>query len=178
MNNGELTARMARVLTQKFMGRAEILFDHGDKKSDGEDHVGVIRSWFGNRITRDTLLADLDMAVVLPNSNRLVALIEIEESSANAKTLLGDVFATLFGDHITFQGKRELHVDAKTTMIVFAQSQSHSEVADHLSRLVNTHGTVNTFNSCIGRIVVGTYKNFAELEDKLITLIEHALGNS
>lgn len=177
MNNGELTAQVARVLARKFNGRADVLFDHGDKKTDGEEKVGVIRSWFGDKLMRDSLLADLDIAVVLPDSNRLVVLIEIEESSANPKTLLGDVFATLFGDHITFQGKRELVVDSKTILIVLAHSKSDLQAASHISGLLQARSMWNTRNSCVGQIVVEMYQDSANLEAKLVTLIEHAIIN-
>ena len=165
MNNGELTAQVARVLARKFNGRADVLFDHGDKKTDGD------------KLMRDSLLADLDIAVVLPDSNRLVAVIEIEESSASPKTLLGDLFATLFGDHITFQGKRELVVDSKTALIVLAHSKSNMQAANHISGLLHARSAWKTRNSCVGSIVVGTYEDSADLEDKLVTLIENAIIN-
>ena len=177
MNNGELTAQLARILSQRFQERAHVLFDHGDKMTDGADKVGVIRSWYGNILTRDSLLSDLDIAVVVPNSNKVIALVEIEESSANPKTLLGDVFAILLGDHITFQGKRELYVDSNSTLTVLAFSKSHVKISDHLSGQLQAHRGWNTRNSCVGRIVVGTYKDFAELEDKLTIIIEQALGS-
>jgi hypothetical protein len=178
MNHGELTAEVARRLTAKFKGRADILFDHGKKKLDGEDKVGVIRSWFGDKPTptRGSLLADLDIAVLLPGSNQVVALIEIEESVANAKTLLGDLFATLFGDHIKFQSKRKLQVDTQTILIVLAQSASH-RVVTHLRKAMTANPDWHTKNSRIGHIIIDSFTSESALEEKLTRVIEDALAN-
>jgi hypothetical protein len=176
MNKGKLTAKMARILGEKFKGRADILFDLGNPKTDGADKVGIIRSWFGSKLTRGSLLANLDMAVVLPKPNQVVALIEIEESAANAKTLLGDVFATLFGDHITFRGKPELKVDAQTILIVLACSSSHRQVASYLNQTLRVNPDWRTKNSRIGRVVIDAFRTESELEEKLTNVIENALA--
>jgi hypothetical protein len=175
MNNGELTAKVARKLTAKFRRRADILFDHGKKELDGEDKVGVIRSWFGSELKHGSLVADLDLAVVLPNCDQLVTLIEIEESSPNPKTLLGDVFGTLFGDHITFQGKRELQVDLQTALIVLARSASH-QIITHLNQTLLANPDWRTKNSRIGRVVIDTFETDSDLEEKLTSVIEDTLA--
>jgi len=175
MDNGKLTADVARKLSKKFGTRAEILFDHGDPEKDGKDQVGVIRSWFGDKLARDFLLADVDIAVVLPNSNQVLALVEIEESSASPKTLLGDVFATLFGDHIIFQGKRELLVDERTTLIVLSRGGSR-QVITHLNKILASQQNEQTKNSCIHRIIIDTFDK-SNLEQKLTRVIEDAIAN-
>ena len=60
--------------------------------------------------------------MVRQESGEAVALIEIEESSATPKVLLGDAFATLLGDHITFQGKHALKKGKWTTLIVLVHA--------------------------------------------------------
>jgi hypothetical protein len=177
MNNGELTAEVARRLTAEFKGRADILFDHGDPERDGLDKVGVIRSWFGDKRKRGTLIADLDIAVVLPDSDKVLALIEIEESSANPKTLLGNVFATLLGDHITFQCKREFQVDSQTMLIVLAQSNSEKQVITHLNQILATSVNWGTRNACIRNVLIDTFRDRFDLEKKLFRLVKSAIEN-
>lgn len=172
MNNGELTAKIARVLTKKFEGRADILFDHGDKAVDGADKVGTISAWYGDTLNRDALLADLDIAVVLPQSNRVLLLIEVEESTANPKTILGDVFAALLGEHFTFQGKRTLDVGEWTTLVVLSHGNPREDLvtflADRLSRYKSAH---------ISEVVIDMFKGESDLETKLTCQVEDALAN-
>lgn len=172
MNNGELTAQVARVLTAKFQSRAEILFDHGDQKADGGVKVGVIRAWFGDTLNRGVLLADLDIAVILSQSNRALLLIGVEESAASPKTLLGDALAALLAEHFTFQGKRDLDVGSWTTLLVLARSDTHANVVAFLSDKLGEIGSAR-----IGRVVLDTFQDKTELEKKLAQQIEYALAN-
>jgi hypothetical protein len=52
-------------------------------------------------------LSQLDIAIVEKNSDKVLALIEIEETNDNPKTFMGDLFGVFLGDHIRFQGERE-----------------------------------------------------------------------
>jgi hypothetical protein len=170
MNNGELTAEVARALTGRFRSRAEILFDHGNQEIEGPDRVGLIRAWFGDTLNRRALLADLDIAVLLPQSNRALLLIEVEESAANPKKLLGDACAALIAEHFTFQRKRDLEVGDWTNLLVLVRSATHAEVSAFLS------GKLEEINSShFGQVVLDTFKDKAELEEKLTHRIELAL---
>lgn len=171
MNNGELTAEVARLLSAGFQSRAEILFDHGKREIDGTGRVGVIHAWFGDTLNRRSLLADLDIAVLSPQSNRVLLLIEVEESPVSPKTILGDTVAALLAEHFTFQGKRDLDVGSWTTLLVLVRSTTHAEVIGLLSEKL---GEIKS--SCVGRAVIDTFQDKAELEKRLTERIESALA--
>jgi hypothetical protein len=171
MNNGELTAQVARALTTRFKSRAEILFDHGKAQSDGVDKVGKIHAWYGDALKRDSRLADLDIAVVLPRSNRVLLLIEVEESSTSAKTLLGDVFAAVLAEHFTFQGKRELETGDWTMLIVLAQAATQGKLIPFLSEKLANAKSLHS-----GKIIIDTFGDTSDLEKKLTQHIEQALS--
>ena len=122
MPDGALTAHVARALARSLSDRpVDVLFDHGDPLTDNPDCLGEIVSWYGDRYVAHARLALLDIAVVRKERDEVVALIEIEESAATPKVVLGDLFGTLMGDHITFQGKRALQVGSGTTLVVLVQ---------------------------------------------------------
>src|ERR1051325_7795554 len=131
MAHGVLTAQVAQRLLPEFNGRGfDILHDHGQKQLDLEDTPGKLRSWFGSDLTRETALADLDLAIVSRETQKVYALVEIEETTHKPKVILGDIFATLLGDGIIFQGE-SLHIGSWTTLIVLA----HNERASHQDRM-------------------------------------------
>ena len=101
MPAGELTAQAARRLTKDISyPRFMVLFDHGNPRMDGVNRVGQIASWFGSHYDRNSRLALLDIALVDRKTNSVLALVEIEETSAVPKTIIGDAFGFLFGDHL------------------------------------------------------------------------------
>jgi hypothetical protein len=180
MANGELTARIARRLSQKLELRGfDILFDHGDRQTDPPDKLGEIVSWFGHKLRLDARLALLDIAVVSRDSDKAFALIEIEESSATPKVLLGDVLATLLGDKVTFQHDRDLKVGQWTTLIVLTRADKRgskeSLVAFLEDRLNRLRYALSTPNASIDRIVVATFGDESELEAKLTQAVKEAL---
>ena len=180
MANGELTARMARKLSQNLEARRfDILFDHGDSTTDPPDKLGEIVSWFGHKLKLDARLALLDIAVVSRVSDKALALIEIEESSATPKVLLGDVLATLLGDRVTFQHNRDLKVGQWTTLIVLAHADKRgskkSLVAFLDNQLNRLKDSLPTLNASIGRIIMDTFKDASELDAKLTQAVEEAL---
>ena len=176
MAHGELAARMARKLSPKpeFRGY-DVLFDHGDKEIDPPDKVGRIVSWFGSEYKRDARLAFLDIAVVSRDSGKVFALIEIEESTSKPKVLLGDVLATLLGDKITFQGKRDLKVGRWTKLIAIAHTNKTAQIAFLRDQVNQLRPLLSTSNASIGQIVIDTFDNEPELETKLTQAVEHAL---
>ena len=179
MAHGELTARMARKLSPKpeFRGY-DVLFDHGDKEIDLPDKVGRIVSWFGSEYKRDARLAFLDIAVVSRDSDRVFALIEIEESTSKPKVLLGDVLATLLGDKITFQGKRDLKVGRWTKLIAIAYTNETAQIAFLRNKINRLRPQLSAPNAAIGQIVMDTFGGESELETKLTEAIKRALPNA
>jgi len=182
MKHGILTARMANVLSQEFKAQGfDVLFDHGKKGADTTDKIGRIVSWFGTEYKRDTLLAFLDIAVVLCGSGKTFALIEIEETTAKPKVLLGDVLTTLIGGGIKFQGKRDLQVGQWTTLIVLAHSrtQSHQAQVNFLKKQTkHLKSVLSTPNASIGQIVIDTFRCESELENKLKQHIKNSLSQN
>lgn len=170
MSHGSYTAKTARHLHQKIEKDGfTVLFDHGDPSKDPPDQVGNISSWFGEKLTASSQLALLDIAIVETETNRTVALIEIEEASSTPKVILGDVFGTLLGDHITFQGKRPLVVGEYTTLIILLKRPKgdQREKIDYLQtqiRQLREH--INTGNASIGQVYINMYEDELELFQK------------
>ena len=97
-SHGELTAEIGQSLN---FDNYEVLFDHG---ISGEN-IGKIVSYFGDKNQRGTQLSYLDIALVKKSSNKVVALIEIEEKANRPKTIIADIFGFLMGEKLTFHGK-------------------------------------------------------------------------
>lgn len=170
MPNGKSTVKTACYLSQYIDKYGyTVLFDHGDPSKDPPDQVGNISSWFGEKLTASSQLALLDIAIVETKTNRVVVLIEIEETSSTPKVILGDALGTLLGDHITFQGKRPLTVGEFTTLIILLKQPKgdQSKKIDYLQaqiRQLSKH--INTDNASIGRIYIDIYEGELELFQK------------
>ena len=70
---------------------------------------------------RGERLSYIDLVVVDSSSNELLMIMEVEESSKEPKRVLGDIFAVLMGDNITYGGRnesRELKITSQTVMVV------------------------------------------------------------
>ena len=106
MSNGVLTTQIARSLQKEFDQQGfDILHDHRKTEIDLPEKVGKLRSWSGSTLKSETVLADLDIALVSHHDKKIYALIEIEETNDKPKVILGDVVATLLGKGIAFKGK-------------------------------------------------------------------------
>jgi hypothetical protein len=176
MPAGEITGRVARKLAQKLSPRGfDVLFDHGNPSIDSPDQLGEIVAWFGLQYNQKARLAVLDIAVVSRDTGRVLALVEVEESSATPKTLLGDVFATLLGESFMFQGRRELDVDDKTVLIVLLRAETGGKqeqilaVCDRLDQLLPLPHTL------VKRVKIDTFVDEVELEEKLFGTVEGML---
>jgi hypothetical protein len=125
------------------------------------------------------VLAQLDIAVVAPTSDKVVALLEIEETTDKPKVLLGDVLAMLLGDAVKFQGKRDLQVGSWTTLVVLGRSRTQPhptriaflrEQANHLKAVLSTS------NAAVGQIVIDHFHERLELERKVRQWIQYAVN--
>jgi len=92
---GEKTGQFGLWLTKalKDYPQYQVVYDHGNRKEHA--NVAVIKAFIGDKVTKDNKLADIDV-VVTNRAGEILLLIEIEESPISPKTLLGDVFASLF----------------------------------------------------------------------------------
>ena len=180
MAKGEWTTNAARKLAEELRSRGlDVLYSHGQKGIDPEEQLGNIVCWFGSIFEKRAMLAYLDIAIVSQETNRVFALIEIEEGSATPKKLMADAFTTLIGDHIMFQGKRELNVGRWTRLIVLARADkmARGSLRPELlqGRLNEIKGQLRTGNASLQQVVIGTFQDESDLEGKLNREIEKAL---
>ena len=175
MKQGRLTAQVSRALSDE-LARSfyQVLFDHGDPAIDPPDQLGQIASWFGLKYTADSRLALLDLAVVDRDTDDALLLVEIEESAASPKVILGDVMGTLLGDRVTFQGQRELNVGAWSHLIVLVRGETDPRTAliRHVTEQVQRlKPRLTTSNASIGEVIIETFATAADLERKLLAAV-------
>ena len=168
-SHGKLTVETAKHLQDFLKGKGyDVLFDHGDSSNK---NVGTIVSWYGDekKPERETELSQLDLAIVEPSSNKVIALIEIEETNDRPKTLLGDVFCTLVGDQINFREK-SLSVGRWTTlMIVGFSKEPHVKRNQHiLAKVERIKPALSSKNSSIGKVIIKTFSDEAKLPALLL----------
>ncbi len=172
--HGQLTAKVADILSKHDELKGyEVLSDHSPKK----ENIGKIASWFGERFSRETELSQLDIAIVEKDSSKAIALIEIEETSDRPKTFLGDVFGVLMGDHVCFEGKRDLLVDEQTTLIIIGKSETqHKERNKYFhDKVLEIKSLLHTGNSKINALLIDTFDKDEELSAKLLLTLETIL---
>jgi hypothetical protein len=186
MLQGAWTAHAARTLSIEFDSRGlDVLCAHqgrriGKGKSSGL-RTGQIISWMGADFKASSRLAFPDIAVVDRVSKKVVLLAEVEESKAQPKLVIADLFATLLGDHITFRRnhKEDLIVGPWTSFIVLAKSAGSGSGEQQLrilmGRLNATLKRLSTPNAAVGRIRVETYRSESELTERLLVQAENAL---
>jgi len=182
MAHGILTAKIARALSPELEAQGfDVLYGHGQLGTDSSDRLGKLKSWFGPNYRASAVLADLDIAIATRDTDQLIALVEVEETTSKPKVLLGDVLATLLGGHITFQGKRHFHVGEWTSLIVLARSTNPA----HQSRIAFLEAQANHLkskldipNAKIGKVVIRGFQNELELEQMLRELIQTTIVGS
>lgn len=177
---GDLTAAVARDLSSAFEARGvEVIFDHGDPAIDGLARVGQIASWFGQDYHARSRLALLDIAFIKQGADDLLMLAEVEETASDPKLILGDVFGTLMGDHLVFQGKRRLNV-AKTTALVILVKCDASGTDERLAYLESQVNELKhrakSGNAKIGRVVIRCYSNEVQLREYLESFLVEQLS--
>lgn len=176
--SGRWTAEMTRRLEEWLRPQGfDVLCDHGEAAAG---QMGEIVAWFGigGKPTMETRLAEIDMAVVRRHNGRTVAqaLIEIEESDAPPKHLLGDVLCTLAADHVSFRGE-ELLVNERTTLILLARgTRKHDARMSRLMECVRACqpkalGRLKAIEQVFGEL----FESEEELEEKLRRLVGEAV---
>jgi hypothetical protein len=186
MLQGAWTAQAAHELSTKIDSlRFDVLCAHRDKRvrKDETSHVrfGQTISWLGSEFKSSSRLAFPDIAVVDRTSKKVILVAEVEESKAQPKLVIADLFATLLGDHITFgpDHKEELTIGPWTTYSVLSKStgrESGNEQMQWLAaRLNDVKNGLSTPNASVGRINIQTYRTEKELGQRLIAQTEKAL---
>jgi len=97
----------------------QVFYDHGDPSH--YSGVAVIKGFLGDQVAKDNKLAEVDVMVVNEDHDILL-LIEIEESPLSPKTLLGDVFASLFSTKfaVNINGRNTNFLVSKQTRFLVA----------------------------------------------------------
>ncbi|MHB8991790.1 MAG: helix-turn-helix domain-containing protein [Chloroflexota bacterium] len=160
----------------------DVLLDH--KKVDDTfplDSVGEIASWVyppnllvpwdGIHDKRSAPLAEVDIAVVL-GDRRVHTLLEIEETRAVAKELIGKILGVLLGSGIVFRRKEPLRVGPQTRLVTLirlddSQQSTSSLVASKLQFVVDRIGRLKDFldtpNACMTAPVLRTFHDRSDL---------------
>ena len=171
--SGEMTAVLGRRLAQALAPFGlDVLYDHGQGE---EEAVGKPTLWFGSDYGRPTRLGAVDIAVVERERDRALVLFEIEESTADPKRLLGDVFATLFSEHLTMpaQNHRRLIAGQHTTLAVLAKIRG-PQYRPRLHFLQERIDQLGPFG--LRRVILESFVDAEELERKVGDILrEHAI---
>jgi hypothetical protein len=167
--HGETTAEIGKNL--KFEGY-DIFYDHGV----AGEYVGQIVSTIEKKYLRKDELSQLDIAIVEKNSDRAIALIEIEETNDRPKALLGDILGVLMGEYIYFRRKQKISVNKHTALIVVGKSKVSDEKRNKYLRkkVMKMKSSLSTGNSKIGKVVIKTFADEKELSTLLLSLLDRA----
>jgi hypothetical protein len=186
MLQGAWTAHAARTLSIEFDSRGlDVLCAHQDRRIRKGESSGLrtrqIISWMGSEFRASSRLAFPDIAMVDRKSKKVVLLAEVEESEAQPKLVIADLFATLLGDRVTFgrNHKEDLIVGPWTSFIVLAKSAGSGSGEQQLriltGRLNEILKHISTPNATVGRIGVETYRSESQLTERLRAQAENAL---
>ncbi|MGB2963676.1 MAG: hypothetical protein WBB69_06785 [Anaerolineales bacterium] len=116
----------------------QVYYDHGDSRL--HDNVAVIKGFLGDTVTSKNKLTDVDVMVANQN-HEVLLLIEIEESPLSPKTLLGDVFASLFCTRFAVKEAGEqkyFSVTPHTHMIIAGFIPRNNEPSNKLINKIHT----------------------------------------
>ena len=178
---GPMTQRVARMLGKKFATQAlDVVYHHRQKEIDPSGSFGKLLSYVDAEDGEKIYLAELDIALYSRNDHKLIALIEIEETSTNAKLQLGDAVVPLLGDYVAFREKRLL-VGPWTTMIVLSRiSPKSRQGRRNRIKFLEQHANhlrsyLTTPNAQIGQLVMDNFEDEVELGEKLTGHIESAV---
>jgi len=186
MQQGAWTAEAARGLSNHFDPQGfDVLCAHRDRRTrkDSTSRVktGRIISWVGPDFRRGSQLAFPDIAIVERSTKKVILLGEVEETKPQPKTVIGDTFANLLGDHLTFgpNQKEELIVGNWTTFIFLAISTGKGSGDQQLRMLQHKLNQVRMHlsnqNSAVREIVIDIYQSETELHTKLLNQAKNAL---
>ena len=153
----------------------DVFYDHGTPSKN----VGNIVSTLEEKYGREDELSQLDIAIIEKSSDlreRAVVLVEIEETNDRPKTLLGDIFGFLFGEHVFFKGE-ELEIGDYTTLIVVGIGRDkHSNRNQHIQHYANKiKAGLGTNNSRIGKVIIQTYQRKNDLLSELPSDLKKAV---
>lgn len=171
--HGQLTSAAAGCLSDQLKNQGYwVYYDHGP----AAEFVGKIVVSYDENLTKKSEISQLDIAIIEKKSNKAIALIEIEESVSNQKTLIGDFFAVLIGNSIYCPGKKRVDVGEWTSLVVIRKASGHNDKNQHvLDMACNAKSVFGTNNCKIGRLVLESFNGKENLEKVLMDQIEIAI---
>jgi hypothetical protein len=153
----------------------DLYYDH--KKEGG--FTGTIALSVKNESGGEEAIGHLDMAVVERNSNKAIALIEIEETTDNPKKLIGDIFAVLMGDSIYPPKRDKVKIGKWTTLIILSKDAGHGGRNELIAKMaLGAKSSFERENSKIGDIVVKSFSEKNPLKDILMEKIKKAISRN
>jgi hypothetical protein len=182
MGNGQqYTVPAAQQLRRLLKDTAlQVVYDHG-----GASESSKIVVWYGAQYTapfRPKQLAHLDIVIVNPALLQIVALIEIEDTTHNTKTLLGDVMTTLMGSGVAIAKQTTWQLGPRTTLLVLAHIADVGQQSTYAGRIHYLQEQVQlllphlqTNNARIGHIILDSFVTQAELDAKLQRYVSKVL---
>jgi len=169
--HGEITAWLGRQLKEESLLRSySVYYDHGVA---GEKGVCEISSVIGSDLRRENKISEIDIAI-LDRSERVIFLIEIEESEDNPKKLVVDVITTLLGDKIFINGIEKKQIGDWTTLIVFSKKTEgyhEKRIGDLEKRIGQLISNGETNGLKIKNIQLALFEDKEKLKDQVIQLI-------
>lgn len=141
MRKGARTGEFGKWLLQYVEGEARfrdctVYYDHGDQAHD--PHVCAIQGFCGDALVSSNRLADVDV-VLATQSGEILCLIEIEETSATPKTLIGDVFAILMCSRFAVREggrRRYLEITPDTRLIVAGVGDAGGQQTEKVNEII------------------------------------------
>jgi len=111
--------------------------------------------------------------------DKVIALIEIEETSNSPKTIVGDIFTTFMGNSVHLPDREiKAKVGTWTTLIVLYNGPDDERITK-FSRMANqVKSSFGTGISALGNIVVQYFSDEKSLESTLRKEIEEAIQRS
>ena len=120
MSHGKLTSTLGSSLRERLAEKSdmEVLYDHGKSTEPG---VGALHLVMRDMpVSRASIVADADIAIV--KGDRVLLLVEVEESSTESKTVIGDLAVPLLCDRMRFTG-RDYSLDNAVVLVVLIAAQ-------------------------------------------------------
>ena len=122
---GENTGKFGVWLSEYLDGSPyRVFYDHGDQQSSA--NVAKVKGFVGDEITRQRVLAEIDLMVAKRNGEAIL-LIELEESSFTPKLILGDVFTILMCNGLSVKQSR-FKITSQTKLIVAGVTPTSSQM--------------------------------------------------
>ena len=171
---GKATSAAAQLITGKLNDRGyDVYYDHGDA---GGEFVGKIAVSINKDLGRVKEISQMDIAVINRKSNKVIALVEIEETTDNPKKLIGDIFAVLMGSSIHLPKEKIAKVGKWTTLIILGKGEGHKTRNERILKLADrAKSALGTVNSKIVKIVIESIGEKDNLEELLMKKVDEAI---